>query len=172
MLTHIRDHSSDADVPNGYVGLTSAQKLQITDAIGKIAGPVESPSPSPTASPSTSPTASPSTSPTASPSASPTATATVSPTSSPVATVPAVIDPGNTDSGGSGSGVDGGTGGLVDGGVINQIVTKLPSIFAVPFVPHNGAAAGILPALVLIGVSASAVGALNKVKEDKNGARE
>jgi hypothetical protein len=146
MLTQIRDHSSDSDVPSGYVGLTSAQKIQITDAIGKIAGPVESPSPSPTPSISQSPV--------------------------PTATAIPTIDPGNTDNGG-GTGIDGGSGDTGgDGGVVTQIKSVLPSIFAVPFVPHNGAAAGILPALVLIGVSASAVGALNKVKEDKNGARE
>jgi hypothetical protein len=77
-----------------------------------------------------------------------------------------VIDPGDTDTGGlpvidSGSGDSGG-----DGGLITQIKTVLPSVFAVPFAPRTGAAAGILPALLLIGLSASAVSALNKVKED------
>jgi len=154
MLTQIRDHSGDSEVSSGYVGLTSAQKQQITSAIGKISGPVESPSPSPSAS-STS-------------SAEPSPSVTAQPTSSPTVTEPAGVDPGTTGSGGAGTGVDDGADGPVDngGGIIQQISTKLPSIFAVPFAPRTGAAAGILPALLLLGLSASAVSALNKVKKD------
>jgi len=139
MLTRIRDHSNDADVPSGYAALTGAQKQQITDAISKISGPVPSASPSPSSSQ----------------------------TPEPTETEIPVIDPGETDTGGlpviddDGSGGSGG-----DGGVITQIKTVLPSVFAVPFAPRTGAAAGILPALLLIGLSASAVSALNKVKKD------
>lgn len=138
MLTQIRDHSGDSDVPSGYVALTDAQKQQLTNAISKISGPVPSASPSPSASQ----------------------------TPEPTTTEIPVIDPGDTDTGGLPV-IDGGSGGTGgDGGIITQIKTVLPSIFAVPFAPHSGAAAGILPALLLIGLSASAVSALNKVKKD------
>lgn len=146
-LTHVRDHSSQSDVANGYVALTTAQKQQITDALAKISGPVESASPTPTPS--------------------------ISETPEPISTEDPVVDPEFPDTGGIDieidpgidTGIDDGTGSGIDSGSGQQIMEKLPSIFAAPFVPHNGAAAGILPALVLIGVSASAVGALGKVKE-------
>jgi len=143
MLKQIRDHSGDSDVAPGYFALTSAQKQQITDALTKISGPVESASPSPTPSSSSTP--------------------------EPTVTDEPIVDPGLPDFGGIDTGIDTGIGGgTVDtnsGGSIQEVAAKLPSIFATPFVPHNGPAAGILPALVLIGVSASAVGALGKVKE-------
>jgi len=142
-LSHVRDHSSQSDLADGFVALTTAQKQQITDALAKITGPVESASPTPTPSASITP--------------------------EPTLTDEPVVDPGMPDFGGVDfgvdTGIDVGAGNGVDTGSGQQITERFPSIFAVPFVPRNGPAAGILPALVLLGVSASAVGALGKVKE-------
>lgn len=136
MLAHIRDNSKSSDVPSGFVALTDAQKQQISGAIAKIAGP----EPSPSATPSSS--------------------ATPEPNNSEIP----VIDPVDTD-GGDGTGIISIDSGITNVGGGATVLKKLPSIFAAPFVPHNGLAAGVIPALVLIGAAASVTSLVRKPSE-------
>ena len=135
-LTHVRDHSSADNLTDGYVPLTDAQKDQITQSLTKISGPTESPSPSPSPS--------------------------VSQSADPVIPItPTPIDTPPTDGGGIVNPID--TGGTDSGG--SQGVTRnLPSIFATPFLPSTGAAAGIVPLLILTGIAASVVGSVRKAR--------
>ena len=137
MLSYIRDHGTQNELPDGYAPLTDSQKSSITEAITKLS--LLSPSPTPSSSSS----------------AQPLETVTPSPvgTSLPILpTLPVVTDPST-----SGAGTpDPGNGGS----------SLLPSIFASPYIPHNGVAAGVLPALLFVGMTASVSGLLRR----KNGA--
>lgn len=135
-LAHVRDHSSPDSLIDGYVPLTEAQKDQITQSLTKISGPVESPSPSPSPS--------------------------VSHSADPVVPItPTPIDTPPTDGGGIVTPID--TGGTDTGGS-NGATIDLPSIFASPFLPSTGAAAGIVPLLILTGIAASVVGSVRKAR--------
>jgi len=149
MLTYIRDHSAQSDVPEGYAPLTPEQKQQITDALPKIVEP--SPVPSASATPTPTPTSLPSSS----------ASEIPIPVDTSVPAIPSII--GGTDSNGNTDGVDSGS--------INHgtEAANVPSVFAVPFVPKNGLASGILPAMFLVGMSASVSGILRRRNGIKNG---
>jgi hypothetical protein len=148
MLEFIRDHSAQSDLPEGNVALTASQKQQITDGISKLADPTTS-TPSPSASASQSAASNPS----------PTASSTPSET---VISAPLPVDtflPLPTD---SDTGSDTTTGG--DGSISEQPRNNvaLPSVFAFPYVPHNGAAAGVLPAMLFVGAAGSVTGLLRR----------
>ena len=136
MLTYIRDHSKQSDVADGFVALTAAQQAQIATALTKIQGPTPSPSPTPSESASVQPSVTP----------------TVAPTTEPE--VPTIDVGGNTDSGGT----------TTQPVVLPISNTKLPSIFAAPFVPHSGLSAMLIPALLLAGVITALLGSLAQQK--------
>jgi len=147
MLEFIRDHSSQSDLPSGNVALTSSQKQQITEGISKLADPTV-PSASPSASPSQSITSTPS----------PIATSTPSPiaTSTPLPVDSFLPLPTGSD---TGSGTTG-TGGSTNEQPRSNVA--FPSVFAFPYVPHSGAAAGVLPAMLLVGAAGSVTGLLRR----------
>ena len=114
----------------------TAQQAQITTALTKIQGPTPSPSPTPSESASVQPSVTP----------------TVAPTTEPE--VPTIDVGGNTDSGGT----------TTQPVVLPISNTKLPSIFAAPFVPHSGLSATLIPALLLAGVITALLGSLAQQK--------
>jgi len=139
MLTHIRDNSDQANLPQGYVALTENQRKSISDAIATLSLPVASPS----ASPSTSPSAS--------------ATATPEPTESetPTLILPDVLPTDTLPTVDSGTVTETGT-------ETSEAAVTETSIFALPFSPRSGMATTVLPAMLLVGVAASVTGVMRQ----------
>ena len=149
MLEFIRDHSAQSDLPAGNVALTTSQKQQITEGISKLTDPT---APSPSASPSLTASSTPSASATTTPSASATSTP----------SAPNPVDTFLPLPTGSDTGSETTTGG--DGSISNQPGRSvvLPSVFAFPYVPHSGTAAGVLPVMLFVGATASVTGILRR----------